>query len=57
MVEDDPKIDVTIPRVGAGVTPTPFAIRETHRLYRLQAARVVAVVAADTEEARAGGAS
>jgi hypothetical protein len=59
MVEYDPKIDVAIPKVGADVTPTaPFAVRETHRLYRLRAARAVAVVAADMEdEARVGGAS
>jgi hypothetical protein len=33
--------------------PQPLAVRETRRLYRFQAARFVAVVAADTEaEAR-----
>jgi hypothetical protein len=54
MVEDDPTIDVAIPGVGADVTPTRFAVRETHRLYRLRAAQAVAVVAADREdEARA----
>jgi hypothetical protein len=34
--------------------PQPLAVRETRRLYRFQAARFLAVVAADTEaEARA----
>jgi hypothetical protein len=28
----------------------PFAVRETHRLYRLKTARFLAVVAADTED-------
>jgi hypothetical protein len=59
MVEYDPKNDVAIPKVGADLTPTaPFGVRETNRLYRLRAARAVAVVAAYMEdEARVGDAS
>src|SRR5882757_2621025 len=55
MVEYDPKIDIAKPKVGPEATPTaPFAVRETYRLYRLRAARAVAVVAADMDdEARA----
>jgi hypothetical protein len=59
MVEYDPKIDVAKPKVGGEAMPrAPFAVRETHRLYRLRAARAVAVVAAEREnEARVGDAS
>jgi len=48
-------MDIAKPKVGAEATPTaPFAVRETYRLYRLRAARAVAVVAADMDdEARA----
>jgi alkanesulfonate monooxygenase SsuD/methylene tetrahydromethanopterin reductase-like flavin-dependent oxidoreductase (luciferase family) len=44
--------------VAEGAVSQPLAVRETRRLYRLRAARFLAVVAADTEaEARALAAS
>jgi hypothetical protein len=42
-----PAADDLVAEVGAG---QPLAVRETRRLYRLRAARFLAVVAADTEE-------
>jgi hypothetical protein len=50
-----PKNDVAIDEAAVEVSKAaPFAVRETRRLYRLRAERVIAVVAADTEdEARA----
>ena len=41
-----PAADDVVAEVPAG---QPAAVRETQRLYRLQAARFLAVVAADTE--------
>lgn len=49
---------VTDEVAGQAGHPTPFSVREPHRLHRLRAGRLVAVVAADTEEeARALAAS
>jgi hypothetical protein len=42
-----PAADDLVAEVAAG---QPCAVRETQRLYRLKAARFLAVVAADTEE-------
>jgi hypothetical protein len=42
-----PAADDLVAEVGAG---QPLAVRETRRLYRLRAARFLAVVAADTEQ-------
>jgi hypothetical protein len=42
-----PAADEVVAEVPAG---QPFAVRETGRLYRLRAARFMAVIAADTEE-------
>ena len=48
--DEFPEADDVVAEVPAG---QPFAVRETQRLYRLKAARFLAVVAADTEaEAR-----
>jgi hypothetical protein len=48
--DEFPEADDVVAEVAAG---QPFAVRETQRLYRLKAARFLAVVAADTEaEAR-----
>jgi hypothetical protein len=54
-VADDPKPEAVTDEGAAEVSqPAPVTVRETRRLYRLRAERVVAVVAADTEdEARA----
>jgi hypothetical protein len=54
-VADDPKPEALTDEGAAEVSqPAPVTVRETRRLYRLRAERVVAVVAADTEdEARA----
>jgi hypothetical protein len=55
VADDDPKTDAAIDEVAAEVNQAALAtVRETCRLYRLRAERIVVVVAADTEdEARA----
>jgi hypothetical protein len=51
MADEDQKTEVAVDEVTAEVKKaTPFAVRETGRLYRLRAERFVAAVAADTEE-------
>jgi hypothetical protein len=48
--DEFPEADDAVAEIPVG---QPFAVRETRRLYRLKAARFLAVVAADTEaEAR-----
>jgi hypothetical protein len=52
---DDPKTEAATEESAAEISqPAPVTVRATCRLYRLRAERIVAVVAADTEdEARA----
>jgi hypothetical protein len=50
-VADDPKPEGVTDEGAVEVSqPAPVTVRETRRLYRLRAERVVAVVAADTED-------